>query len=477
MSRNWKLGLVAASFAIAACDSNDTPSPVVPEPDPTFELNVVHASPDAPAVNVLLDGAVALSDVDYKGVSGQLRLVAGTATLEVRAILPDGSAVQVIPPDPDPPVSIDFAADTVYTVIAVGKVADTGPTALQAKIVTQPREPVTAGNARVVVVHGSPSAPAVDVYVTAPGADLAAETPLNEMTPLAFNDDALGPVEVPAGSYQVRITVAGNADAVAFDSGEITLNAGDDIVAIAVDNTNAGAGTVPGVGIPIPVSLLLATPGGGAELLDVQTVADVRVTHAVPDAGLVDVYANGAIVPALEDFDFTETRGPLGLPAGGYVLQVAPADSQNFVINSAGDETTLENGVFYDVLATGSLADDNLGLLAAADDRRRLATAAKLRVIHGSPSTPDVDLYIVDETVTDITDVAPFAEDIPFLFNSGYLQVAAGTYNVYITPADSKTIAIAAEGIPLDANGIYTAVARDPVMPSTELGLILFDDF
>lgn len=477
MFRTWKLGLVAASFAVAACDSNDTPAPIVPDPDPTFELNVVHASPDAPTVNVLVDGAVALSDVDYKGVSGQARFVAGTYQLAIEAILPDASTVQVIPPDPDPPLSIDFAGDTIYTVLAVGKVAETGALGLQPKVIAQPRTPVTAGNARVIAVHGAPSAPAVDVYVTAPGADLSAETPLNEATPLAFNDDELGPVEVPAGNYQIRITVAGNADAVAFDSGEIALNDGDDIVAIAVDNTNAGAGTVPGAGIPIPVSLLLATAGGGAEVLDVQTVADVRVTHAVPDAGLVDVYANGAIVPALEDFDFTETRGPLGLPAGGYVLQVAPADTQNFVINAAGDETTLENGVFYDVLATGSIANNNLGLLATADDRRRLATAAKLRVIHGSPGTAEVDLYIVDETVTDITDVAPFAEDIPFLFNSGYLQVAAGTYNVYITPANLKTIAIAAEGITLDAAGIYTAVARDPVAPSTDLGLILFDDF
>ena len=149
----------------------------------------------------------------------------------------------------------------------------------------------------------------------------------------------------------------------------------------------------------------------------------------------------------------------------------------NPVINVNGAATSLAAGVYYDAIAVGSVAGMNLGLLTAADDRRRLATAAKLRVIHGSPGTADVDLYVVDSATTDITDVAPFAEDIPYLFNSGYLEVGEGSYNVYITPADSKVIAIAAEGITLDAAGIYTAIARDPVAPGVEPGLILLDDF
>ena len=210
------------------------------------------------------------------------------------------------------------------------------------------------------------------------------------------------------------------------------------------------------------------------------------MTHAVPDVGTtVEVLVDGDEV--LSGFDFTDVAGPLPLPGGDYVFQVAVGGA--VVINPpTTDEdgnpvdpvsTTLTDGVYYDAIAVGSVAAENLGLFTAADDRRRLATAAKLRVIHGSPSTPEVDLYIVDSTITDISAVEPFATDIPYLFNSTYLQVDAGTYNVYVTPAGTKDKAISAEGVTVDAAGIYTAIARDADTGAGETGpgLILLDDF
>jgi hypothetical protein len=37
------------------------------------QLRITHASPDAPKVNVYIDGQLALGDVDYKQSSGTLR--------------------------------------------------------------------------------------------------------------------------------------------------------------------------------------------------------------------------------------------------------------------------------------------------------------------------------------------------------------------------------------------------------------------
>ena len=67
-------------------------------------------------------------------------------------------------------------------------------------------------------------APEVDVYATAPGADLAASMPVGTFE---FKGD-LGPVEVPAGDYQVLVTEAGDAAAIVFDSGTVSLADGDD---------------------------------------------------------------------------------------------------------------------------------------------------------------------------------------------------------------------------------------------------------
>ncbi len=478
MNKLWNYSVVAAALALAACSDSDNSLPsfdnpdTLPPPAPSFTVQVVHAVSNAPEVNVNVNGNVAFAEVDYKESPIPATLdPAGTYDISVDAILPDGSGLTVI----DLPGQT-FDADTIYTVFAIGTVGGTGDQEIRAKIVTRSTFFVPSDTVRVTALHAAAGAPEVDIYVTAPDVDLDLVDPINAM-PVAFGDDPLGPLDIDEGEYQIRITVAGSKTAIAFDSGPVTLEGGTAPIVAAVDNTNAGAGTVPGAGIPIPVSALIVSNVGVAEVLDNQHTAEVRAIHAIPDAGLVDVYINEELVPELEDFDFTQVRGPLALPGDDYNIQVAPANTMNFVINEDGDTTTLTDGVWYDVIATGAIGEMNQGLTIAVDDRRRLATAAKLRVIHGSPSTDLVDLYIVDSAVTDITDVDPFAEDIPFLFNSGYLELAEGTYNIYITPADSKTIAIPAEGITLDADGIYTAIARDPLPESMDLGLILFDDF
>ena len=94
-----------------------------------------------------------------------------------------------------------------------------------------------AGSVRVRAIHGAPSASAVDVYVTAPGADLATATPTLTGVGLGDVSDYL---EVPAGDYQVRVTPVGTKT-VAIDSGALTLSGGQVRTVIAVDAAGGGA--------------------------------------------------------------------------------------------------------------------------------------------------------------------------------------------------------------------------------------------
>ena len=63
------------------------------------QLRITHTSPDAPAVNVYVDGEVFREAVDSAQTSG-LITIAGDSTLSigVRGILPDQSEVPVIGP-------------------------------------------------------------------------------------------------------------------------------------------------------------------------------------------------------------------------------------------------------------------------------------------------------------------------------------------------------------------------------------------
>lgn len=211
--------LLAASALTAACsdDDNDT------GPEGQARLRVVHASPDAPAVDVLVDDAAALSNVDYLTASDYVELADGAHNVKVNAA---GTSTTVIDAD------VDLADGTDYTVIAFGLLD-----AIQPIVLEDDNSTPAAGTARVRAIHGAPSAPAVDVYVTAPGADLEAASPA--LSNVAFGDVA-DYLEVPAGDYQVRVTPAGTKTVV-IDSGALTLTSGQVRTAIAVDAPGGGA--------------------------------------------------------------------------------------------------------------------------------------------------------------------------------------------------------------------------------------------
>ena len=211
--------LFAAAIASLGCDDDENPV----APATTAQLRVVHASPDAPNVDVLLDNAVALSNVAFKGASAYLSAPSGARNLKVRAA---GTTTTVID------ANANLTPGAAYTVLATGRVATIAPLVLEDNL-TAP----AAGNIKLRLVHASPSAGNVDIYVTAPNADLATATPT--LTNVAFRA-ASAYLEVPAGTYRVRITPTGTKT-VAIDVNNVTLTAGQIRTAVAVDA--AGGGT------------------------------------------------------------------------------------------------------------------------------------------------------------------------------------------------------------------------------------------
>lgn len=434
----------AAALALLLAGCNDDSSPA------RFKVQALHASPDAPMVNLSI-GSTTINNVDYKQGTAALALDAGTYAVTVEGILPGGNA------DVIGPVNVAFAEDTLYSIIAIGNVADIEPLILE-----QPDTRVPAGSARLRLVHAAPDAPQVDVYLTAPGADLGMAAPAGSFS---FGGD-LGPLEVPAGDYQARVTLTGNPAAVVYDSGTLTLASRSNLLIAAVENTATGAA---------PISLVALDGSGTAEILDVATPADLRVVHASPDAPAVDVVVNDAfgspLVPDLAYPDFTPF---VSVPGGTYNVKVTDAATQTLVPINA--DLNLIAGDRYTVLAVGNLA--NIEALIATDDPRRVSTHAKVRIIHASPTAGMVDIYVTAPAV-DINTVAPTLAGVPFKANTGFIALPEGSYDVTVTPAGTKTAAIGPATIPVENGGVYTAIARDDIggAGGLPLGLILMDDF
>ena len=440
-----KLLPAALLLFLAACnDSNNNPPPATP----TSRVQVLHASPDAPAVNVSI-GSTTISNVDYKSGSAALVVNAGSAAVKVDGIVPGGTATVI------GPVDVNFMEKTLYSILAIGDVATIHPLILE-----QPDTAVASGSVRLRVVHAAPMAPRVDVYLTAPSADLSGAAPVGTFS---FGEN-LGPVEVPAGSYQIRVTAAGNAAAVVFDSGTVDLASTRSLLIAAVQNTTTGTA---------PISLVVQDVNGATQILDVATPAALRVVHASPDAPAVDVVVNDNFAsPLVSHLSFPEFTPFVNVAPATYNVKVTDSATQTLVPIDAS--VSPKAGISYSVLAVGTLA--TLEPLIVADDPRRVATQAKVRIIHASPAAQNVDIYVTAPGAN-IGNVAPTLANVPFKANTGFLALAAGSYDVTVTATGTKIAAIGPATIAVVAGGVYTAVARDAPGGGAPLGLILMDDF
>ncbi|MCC2615767.1 DUF4397 domain-containing protein [Aestuariibacter halophilus] len=446
--------IVSLSWTLSGCFNDDDatlPEPTPPPaPTPTAELRVTHAAPDAPAVNIYANDAVlaGLENVDYQVSSELLSVDAGTYDVRVEAIVPGGN-LDVIAAE------LTLEADTRYDVLAIDTVAE----GVEPLVVPSSVAAVPAGNARVQIVHAAPNAPTVDIYVTAPDALLADEQPV---ATAAFRDFTAA-LEVPAGDYRVRITPAG-AMTVVYDSGTLELTDGLDVMAAAVQNIQAGES---------PVALLLAGPSGAAIVADANTPAEVRVVHGISDAPAVDVIANNAVT-LVDGLAFPMKTDYLAVEPADYLLDVV-ADADNSVIAIDDAPVTLQKGGIYTAIANSSLASADLDLLI--DMPRSVATEAKVRIVHASPSAGAVDIYVTADGAIDNVD--PAFSNVPYntadLAETGYVSLAPGDYVVTVTPTGTKTAALETSTLMLEGGEIYTAIAVDGTEPGIPVQLIGLD--
>ena len=297
-------------------------------------VRLLNFSPDAGDLDLLRTGSDEwFSDVALGEASDYQALASGSYSVDVR-----GADDQVLSTLAD----LTFEETRVYDVAVLGQIAD--ETLEVQALITSASPPCAevlglegeGNDACLRLVHAAPDAPPVDVYLN--------DSPLSEN--LAFAT-ATEYVAVPSGEGRgVRVTATGTpAEEAVIDTGldfdpgqayEILVTGGGDDLELTITGTD-----------------LRPVPAGQARL---------RVIHAAPDAGGVDVGVEGSEENLFEGIDFREVTDYLVLDAGDYSLEVRPGGEDMTV--ALHSDATLAEGITYDLVALGRPEDQTLTLLA-----------------------------------------------------------------------------------------------------------------
>jgi hypothetical protein len=205
------------------------------------------------------------------------------------------------------------------------------------------------GQAQVRVAHLSSDAPNVDVYVNG--------EPVAALTDVPYGTVS-GYLPLPAGTQQVTVYATGDTSAPVIDT-PVELAAG-------------GTYTVAAVGLVSDASLTaqvyeddLAAPAAGN--------GKVRVVHASPDAGPVDVAtADGTYLAS--GLSYPSASPYAQVPAGTYDVNVLAAGTGTVAVSAPG--TSVADGGVYTAFATGTASAGSLGVILVQDNAAGVETLA-----------------------------------------------------------------------------------------------------
>ena len=174
---------IMPAIVLTSCDDDDDDGMGLNE---TASVMVVHASPDAPGVDLLVDNnKVNTAALTFPNNTGYLDVNAGRRNVKVNAA---GTSTTVID------ANLDLEEDQNYSVFAINTLSN-----IEALVLEDDLTAPASGKAHVRFVHLSPDAPAVDIAVTN-GPVLFSNRAFKSAT-------AFTPVD--AASYDLEVRLAG----------------------------------------------------------------------------------------------------------------------------------------------------------------------------------------------------------------------------------------------------------------------------
>ena len=186
----------------------------------TANIRVFQGSPDAPQIDVLVDGKSLATNIQYGGNSGYVPVKAGSP--EVQIVDRSGNPVFQ--------QTISIAGSASQTLVLTGP-ANT----LKPVILTDGGTTAVTNKGNIRVLNASPSMGDADVYLVAPGTSISGVQPLTAS--LDFDKDT--GYQLAENSYEVFLTAPGSKN-VLLDTGPISITSGQNQTIVVIDGVTGG---------------------------------------------------------------------------------------------------------------------------------------------------------------------------------------------------------------------------------------------
>jgi hypothetical protein len=424
MKRILTASAILAALALAGCGGESR----FPEATGEGSVAAINAIPTSPAISFLIEERL-IDRVDYKTSSPTSTYDDLEYTFNFETLIPN----DWLPDETEPGYTttrigsqaLSVRKDVRYTFLLQGDLLDPTITIWERPISEFAEE---ATNFEVQIGHAAAAFGAVDVYFADPATAPAPGAALGTIA----NGEILPVESFEAGEFVLTLTTPGDPADVLFESETITAAAGNayQFVAFEPDGSDIA---------PIAVRRFNVTANTTTLVPDANFTATYRFFHASADAGPIDVYFDDPLTnPAVAGLPFQGISVDAPIPSGNVPVTITAADNQGVLIEDT--DKIVVTGVRYFAYLEETAAGESV-LIEYVPDLRSVATLAKLSVINTVPGESGIDFYAISsDSETTLEDALPRLVNLVTFFSPVQLEVAADSYDLYVTVSGEKTI-------------------------------------
>jgi len=414
-------------------------------------VRAIDLVPNSPELELTVDSTADVATMNYGDMTPLVGIHPGSHAIQVAGVTASNLITQ---PQATytafgTPTTQNIVEGTDYTVIAYGSVPD----AVQYLVIpdTTLQNSLPADVVVYQIIHAAPKGPPVIMYITAPEAGITEPLELGVLSYGQSTSEKTLTIAIPEGLLNtsavlsVNVTIElrdANTGAVLVPANTVTVKEQDRLTFVVADNIGPGSTPIVVDAFDSPTGAastgtLLANQNDDAELAFANVTSTAPAYNVIGGLNLKTPLATD--IPYGEKSFYGDVNSGV---AGTIAAPTADPTDYTFLVSfpAQADQS-------YTEYAVGPLA--YIAGVVLQDDRRSVPTQAEFRFLNAAWTLqygPAVDIYLNPPSVVFNIDASnsnrppPNYPAVAFKASTAYLQVLAGTYQVYFVNTGTSDV-------------------------------------